>query len=84
MKGIRFGSVNMNYGQPDGWDEERDGPCHSLPVYRDFSDNTCASVWKLTWRERLALFFGAKIVLTVKGYQPPVALEVQRIAEVAK
>lgn len=78
MNCIRFPGVNVNYGAPIDWNEERDGPCGVLPVLRGIEPETglltCTSVWELTPEERLAVAAGANIALNVVGVQPPVSL----------
>lgn len=62
-------------GKPADWDDERDGRCDGLPVWRTSKD--FLSVWSLTWRQRLSIFLGGNIALWVIGRaHPPVMLAV--------
>jgi len=60
-----------------GWDAERRGPCHGLPVHIDENTQHFYSYWKLGFRERLAVLFGKHVRLAVCGNShPPVHLAV--------
>ena len=81
LRPIDFPSVNKRLGGPKGWVEEIHGPCDVLPVYTD--GFICKSCWTLTWRQRLAVLFGAKIWLHVASgeTQPAVALNVDYLRD---
>ena len=77
MQPIRFDGYQKILGAPVGWDAERHGECHGLPVLVE--DATCISHWRPSFGERLRLLFGASGVLGVHSgqTQPPVWLAVQ-------
>jgi len=78
VKPTKFSESTKDLAKPVGWDDEKHGPCSSLPV---FSDGTCCiSRWAPTWRERFALIFGRPIwVFVHSGWtQPPIALSVEQ------
>jgi hypothetical protein len=82
MTPIHFKGQQAVLGAPADWDETQ-GPCAGLPVLR--VDSNFISFWKPTWRERIALLFGAKIQLTlVCDGHPPVAIDVNRIVREAR
>ena len=76
MTPIPFDGMNIVYKAPQDWDNEQHGPCGDLPVRADDEAQTCTSVWEPTDVERGVLVAGGKIVLTIHGGQPPVALAV--------
>lgn len=77
MTPISFKGQQAVLGAPPDWDESQ-GSCDGLPVLR--VGENFISFWKPTWRERIALLFGAKIQLTIVGAgHPPVAIDVNRI-----
>lgn len=84
MRPMKFTGYEVVLGAPKGWDDTAFGPCDGLPIRRD-ERGSCISVWKLTWRERLAIFLGANIMLDVHSgpTQPPVALRTTRSPEVS-
>ena len=81
MRPVKFAGYSIDYGKPAGWNEARDGKCAVLPVMTNAERNTFMSVWKLTWRERLAVLFGRNIALFCFGAQIPVMLEVVAVKE---
>jgi hypothetical protein len=66
------------FGAPVGWNKATDGPCHSLPVWRDGRAHT--SVWEFTDAERAQVAAGHNFVLVFHGGQPPVRLSVDPIS----
>jgi hypothetical protein len=70
----------INFGAPEGWDEQLNGECRTLPVRIDHDSNVYQSFWKLTWRQWLGVLFGRKICLSIHGMQPPVRLNVEKVA----
>ena len=78
MEPVRFKGYETILGAPQNWDENAYGPCAGLPIARAY--DTCISVWRPTWRERLKFLFGANIILRVASgrTQPPVSLDVRK------
>jgi hypothetical protein len=82
MNPIHFKGQQAVLGAPEGWDESQ-GKCLGLPVLR--VSDSFISFWKPTWRERIALLFGAKVQLTVVAAgHPPVAVDINRIVRESK
>lgn len=81
MLPVKFTGYNKTLVAPPDWDTATKGPCVDLYVNND--GVTSLSVWKLAWRERFKILFGAKMVLCVIAgdTQPPVMLSVQRVDE---
>lgn len=82
MTPIKFKGFEKILGAPADWDEKKHrGPCLGLPVL--VHDGSVISVWKLTWRERLAILFGRKLVVHVVSgrTQPPIGFTVMKIKE---
>lgn len=81
----RIAGANAYPGAPEGWEPERDGTCGRLAirVTRDAAGNAkyCQSAWEPTPAELQMLNAGGQIVLTVVGWQVPVALSVEAVAE---
>ncbi len=77
MSPVPFPEQTSVLGAPPDWDAKKHGPCDGLPVH--FADGIYTSCWRATWRERLALLFGARLWLTVvSSGHPPVALGVKK------
>jgi hypothetical protein len=75
MRAIATPQTNLHLGAPLGWEPSKDGPCVSLPVYRD--GLLYFSWWQFSWRERLRVMLGFPLRLCVFGSgQPPVAIEI--------
>ena len=55
-----------------------DEECGNLPVFTD--GETCISLWRMTWKERLSAFiFGRIWLFVVSGEtQPPVSLMAEK------
>lgn len=70
----RILNATMRLGAPKGWDEVRSGPGVGLDVL--IQGDAYTSCWEPTPDELDRLAAGAKVYLTVKGGQPPVALQV--------
>ena len=71
MKGTNFPEANALFGAPVDWDDQKmGGPCLGLPVFNDGTQ--LISRWELTWRDRLAILFGAPVWLYITGQQHPV------------
>jgi hypothetical protein len=80
MKPIKFPGYNMDFGKPAQWDDQY-GDCSTLPVFVD-ELKVHQSVWKPSLKERVKLLLGQNIVLAFPGFQPPVNVSIQRIAEI--
>lgn len=72
----KFQEDNRELTAPDNWDADTYGPCATLPVHVDVENACYVSRWKLGFRNRLLVLLGYPIQLTVKGFQPPVIVEV--------
>lgn len=74
MKPIEFPEAIKNL-QPSGKQySENVIDVKALPIWTD--GEQCVSLWKMSWRERLAMLFRGTIwvqVLTSKPSQPPIA-----------
>lgn len=81
----RIAGANAYPGAPLGWEPERDGACSRLAVRvtMDAGGNPkyCESAWEPTPAELQMLNAGGQIVLTIVGWQVPVALSVERAVE---
>lgn len=79
MDFVKIANATRNLGKPLDWDDEKYGPCGSLPI-RDGKYNgvpAMTSAWKLTPAEIEALANGAELHLMVVGeVHPPVAMYV--------
>lgn len=82
MKPVKFAEFQKILGAPKTWNEAVDGPCEGLPVA--VHAGVVYSVWRPTLLERLKLMSGAKVRMAVYSgtTQPPVWLDVIRIAHV--
>lgn len=70
MTSTEFREATKRLTKPPGWTDEE---CSSLPVFCDGKE--CLSRWQPSWRERIAILFGAPVWLSVAGVtQPPVYL----------
>lgn len=78
MQVARIQGANLDLGKPKGWDEERDGPCGSLPVRLEQTEDggvTMTSAWTPTTEEMLAIMAGGTVYLRIVGAtHPPVML----------
>jgi len=71
-----FEGQTLVLGAPREWDHDAYGKCAGLPVRRD--NGMYSSLWRPTWRDRLAILFGARLRLFVVGkVHPPVAIETE-------
>lgn len=73
----RIKDATRNLGKPEGWDDERDGPCSSLPIRDGRSQGVphMESAWYPTIEEMQRMVMGAPVYLRVVGTNhPPVAL----------
>lgn len=75
MQPSTFPEANGTLTKPAGMTDDE---CGSLPIFTD--GKMCLSRWRPSWRERLAVAFGAPIWLWVWSgrTQPPVALQTER------
>ena len=69
-------------GAPAGWKPDKDGDCGHLAI-RTAGDprrstGWCESAWEPTPRELEQLNAGGSVILRVIGWQPPVALYVEK------
>jgi len=64
---------------PEGWEEGRHGKCSQLWVRLD--GGIFQSAWEPTPGELALLNAGGKVILSVVGHQPPVALGVELASE---
>lgn len=72
---VRIAGTTHYLGAPKGWEPEKDGNCVHLAVR--VTDNLWQSAWEPTPGELELLNAGGKIILSVIGGQPPVALSVE-------
>ena len=75
MKPAKFPEANKKLGPPKGMTKEQCGDLHT------FSDGVhSVSLWKMSWRERIAaLFFGKVWLVLMSGStQPPAFLRCSR------
>lgn len=82
----RIAGANAYPGAPLGWRPETDGHCSHLAVRvtkRGDQIQYCQSAWEPTPAELQMLNRGGQIVLTVVGWQVPVALSVEDVHEPA-
>ncbi len=81
MKPFLFDGYTNILGAPVNWSAEKYGFCDGLPILS--KNGLCISVWKLSWRERLAILTGANIQLRVVSAHThaPVALCTTRVAK---
>lgn len=72
MKPIDFAESNRTLMPPSGMNN-----CKELRVFTD--GNECISKWKLTFKERIAILFGAPVWMGMRSgtTQPPVFLNVE-------
>lgn len=76
MRAINFHGVTTTYTAPEGWDEERDGPCHDLPVMVDQKSRECTTLWRPTEHELELLRNGHPVLVNILGGQPPISVGV--------
>jgi hypothetical protein len=84
---IKVGLEMQRFGQPDGWNEEESGKCHSLEVYPTLAGPNAVlySVWFPSQEELKALSMGCPVILGVWGTgMPPVAVGVDDTWEIAE
>lgn len=78
----RIAGANHYLGAPAGWRPDKDGECGHLAIRTQGDprrgDGWCESAWEPTDEELAALNAGASIILRVVGWQPPVALYVEK------
>ncbi len=71
-----------NLGKPADWDEQKLGPCGSLPIVDAIlpgGARCMVSAWKPTESELALLNEGGLVYLTVVGtVHPPVAMQVEK------
>lgn len=72
---VRIADATHYMGAPKGWRPDENGKCVHLAVR--VVDNVWQSAWEPTPDEIAAIVAGGKIVLSVVGGQPPVALQVE-------
>lgn len=74
MNPLRHPKTNAELGKPAGWDEERDGPCLTLPVVRSIQDGKMChdSFWRPTPIELKALQDGGAVNLRIFSTEHPV------------
>lgn len=76
MRPVRVKGQNANFAKPTEWDDERDGPCGSLPVRLEkvgfYVEHN--SAWKPDEEELKLLNEGGVVELCCVGIQPPVLL----------
>lgn len=77
----KFDQQTGTLGRPPSMTEEE---CASLPVFRD--EAQYLSCWRVSWRDRLKILFGAPLWLWVfsGGGHPPVAIETENPFEERK
>lgn len=63
-------NTNRHHGEPEGWNEERDGPCATLPTVS--IDGMHASFWQPDPEELDTLLRGGCIKLYIAATQHPV------------
>lgn len=77
MLPIRTPQCNAMLGAPVDWDDEKDGECVALPIYRDAATQTMHSFWQPNEQEIANILAGVPIRLTIIGSaHPPVAINV--------
>ena len=78
MKWVAVRGKNADFGKPRDWDENRDGPCGTLPVRVEQEGiyNAHYSAWKPDAAELARLNEGGVVELCCVGIQPPVSLSV--------
>ena len=83
MKWTNVRDSNANFSKPRNWDDERDGPCGTLPVRVEPVGiyNYHYSAWKPGAEELALLNAGGVVELCCVGVQPPVSLHVVVEAE---
>lgn len=81
----RIAGATNYLGAPPGWTPEKDGKCGYLAVRVSGNprqgDGWCESAWEPTPDELAMLNAGGSVILRVIGWQPPVALYVERVTE---
>jgi len=86
MRPILFEGANQRYGQPEGWDEGKLGPCGELSVqriwYPDIQAYTVTSMWKPTKEELALLNAGGSVAITTLTPHPvPMKVETAMVHE---
>lgn len=72
MKPVNFKESNLTLKRPPSM---TDAECAPLHIYQSMAG--MVSCWRPTWRERLAILFGAPLWLWVLSERhPPVAVEI--------
>jgi hypothetical protein len=84
MKACMIEGMTRDLNKPRDWDEERDGPCGSLPIRDEVFGGRVSimfSEWKPSTEELALLNAGASVILGVCGtVHPPVSLGVKPLA----
>lgn len=75
MMPLRIEGATHYLGAPKDWKPEENGRCSHLAVRQ--VGNVFESAWEPTPSELQALLDGGRVVLSVVGGQPPVALHVE-------
>ena len=78
MKPVQTIGHTTNYTKPEGWNDERDGPCGVLSVRteRVRGLNYHFSTWKPSTEELQRLVAGECVELCCVDVQPPVSIRV--------
>lgn len=78
MKAIKIDGCTRELGKPNGWDDEKMGPCGSLPIRDEIGGGNIprmVSFWRPTDAELKMLNEGGLVLLYVVGAtHPPVML----------
>lgn len=78
MKWTTIKGRTHNFSKPRDWDDERDGPCGTLPVRVEPVSfyNYHYSAWRPDAEELALLNAGGVVELCCVGIQPPVSIHV--------
>ena len=78
MRPVKVKGQNADFAKPRSWDDERDGPCGTLPmrVEPEGVYNMHNSNWKPDAEELRLLNRGGVVELCCVGIQPPVSVAV--------
>lgn len=79
MIAVRIANATRELGPPRTWNERENGRCTRL-VVRDVGESIVQSAWEPTPAELAALNAGGRVILSVWGGQPPVALNVEMLS----
>lgn len=81
MTPVKINGQNVNFTPPEGWEEERHGPCGDLGVrmLRSEDQLICESAWRPSEAELQSLQEGHAVILRIYGRQPAVALYVEPV-----